>query len=152
MIHQNHFIRQVPLFRQKVHLLSNKSYGQFLIPVQYYPTYIDVKWTSFYWVHKAGHGHPCDIWTCILATTGRGQARGGQIYRGSSHQAASDKLGAVCEDAVGTCFTKDWGAHNSNLVKIDVILSWITDQIRSQFCTCHDSSSVVTCRNCDVIG
>ena len=49
---------------------------------------------------------------------------------------------------VSTNFTKLLWFHNPNLGNICAAIIWkYWDQIRSQFCTCHDSWAVVTCAN-----
>ena len=48
----------------------------------------------------------------------------------------------------GTCFTKGWRAHNTNLIKIHMaplFKKWVIYPIKWQFCTCHDSWAVVAC-------
>ena len=55
--------------------------------------------------------------------------------------------GMTLHSLVITQFTKCLLAHNSNLVKMCCIYWNDDDPIRSQLCTCHDSSATIKCAN-----
>ena len=60
---------------------------------------------------------------------------------------ANRELTSLVKEATGNHFTDILRAHHWNLVKICYTRLKTNDQIRLQFCTCHNSSAVVACAN-----
>ena len=83
-------------------------------------------------------------WCLYLIRTGISNVRVEKLLKD-----VMDRLD-VCFDiysagGLGVHFTKGLWAHNWNFVNIYITLLEKNDQARLQFCTCHNSSAVVTC-------
>ena len=63
----------------------------------------------------------------------------------------NSNYGRLAPTLLGNPVTCALWVYDLNLMKNNFFNSNFNDLIKSQFCTCHESSAVVTCANCDLI-